>query len=191
MPIKIFAQYEKYLLKEPEPTVYKQGGVAFSVIEQGTGFGGFYTTPIKNYFHLGAEIDLFLLRDKNQIDVIDPWTGQLITINKRNNAYVFDLLFTLKKRLFPHEIEDNLRPFLMIGAGPVYGINFPEGSKRKDEYVPGFSVYSGAGVDIALENQYFLGLRFQYRLIKFKTEFAQQSDHSTFDIRIEIGKMIP
>ena len=102
---------------------------------------------------------------------------------------MLDLLITLKKRLFAREIDDTLRPFVMIGTGPVYGINFPEDPKRKDEFVFGFSGYLASGVDIALESQYFLGLRLQYRFIKFSDSFAQRTNHSTFDIRLEIGKM--
>jgi len=189
IPFQIFAQYEKYILKDPEPKVFKQGGVAFSVVEQGTGIGVFYALPTRGFFHVGAEMDVFLLRDRNQIDLIDPWTGLPITINKENNAYMLDLLITLKKRLFAREIDDTLRPFVMIGTGPVYGINFPEDPKRKDEFVFGFSGYLASGVDIALESQYFLGLRLQYRFIKFSDSFAQRTNHSTFDIRLEIGKM--
>ncbi len=189
LPLQLFAQYEKYLLKDPEPKVFKQGGAAFSVVELGTGFGGFYAMPLKGFFHVGIEADVFLLRDKNQIDLVDPWTGLPITINKENNAYMMDLLISLKKRLFARKIDDTLRPFVVIAAGPVYGINFPEDPRREDEYRPGFSGYLGTGVDIALESSYFLGLRLQYRFIKFNESFAQRTDHSTFDIRLEIGKM--
>jgi len=86
IPFQIFAQYEKYILKDPEPKVFKQGGVAFSVVEQGTGIGVFYALPTRGFFHVGAEMDVFLLRDRNQIDLIDPWTGLPITINKENNC---------------------------------------------------------------------------------------------------------
>ncbi|APF16826.1 hypothetical protein [Caldithrix abyssi] len=189
LPVQLFAQYEKYLLKDPEPQIFKQGGAAFSVVESGSGFGAFYALPLKGYYHIGAEFDVFLLRDKNQIDYIDPWTGYPITINKENNAYMMDLILSIKKRLFAREIDDTLRPFIVVGGGPVYGINFPEDPNRKDEYRPGLSAYVGTGVDIALESQYFLGLRLQYRFIKFSESFAQKTNHSTFDIRLEIGKM--
>jgi len=188
--LQIFAQYEKYLLKDPEPQVSKQGGVAFSVVELGTGFGGFYSVPLKGFFHVGVESDIFLLRDENQIDVIDPWTGLPMTINKENNAYMMDLMVTLKKRLLPYDVDDSLRPFVIVAVGPVYGINFPEDKRKKDEYRFGLSGYGAGGVDIALESQYFLGLRLQYRFIKFNDKFAGKSNHSTFDIRLEIGKLL-
>lgn len=188
MPFSVFAQYEKYLLKDPEPKVYKQGGVAFSVVELGTGIGGFYSVPLKHFWHVGISSDFFLLRDENQIDIIDPWTGIPVTINKENNAYVLDLMFSLKKRLLARKIDDSLRPFLAAGAGPMYGINFPIDKKKKDEYRWAWSVFGAAGVDIALESMYFLGLRLQYRVIKFNQTFTGKKDHSTFDIRLEIGK---
>ncbi len=189
-PLHIFAQYEKYLLKDPEPKVYKQGGVAFSVVELGTGLGVFYSVPLKNFWHAGLATDFFLLRDENQIDIIDPWTGIPVTINKENNAYVLDMMFSFKKRLLARKIDDSLRPFVAAGAGPMYGINFPLDKKKKDEYRWAWSVFGAAGVDIALESMYFLGLRLQYRVIKFQKPFTGRKDHSTFDIRLEIGKFL-
>ena len=190
--MQIFAQqgYEKYLLKDPEPQMYKQGGVAFSVVELGTGLGGFYSIPLKGFYHVGVASDFFLLRDENQIDMVDPWTGMPITINKQNNAYVLDLMLSLKKRLFAYKIDDSLRPFLAAGLGPMYGINFPEDKRKKDEFRWALSGYGEVGVDIALESNYFLGLRLQYRVIKFNKPFTGKRDHSTFDIRIEIGKLM-
>ena len=189
-PLQIFAQYEKYLLKDPEPKVYKQGGVAFSVVELGTGLGGFYSMPLKHFWHVGIAADFFLLRDENQIDIIDPWTGIPVTINKENNAYVMDLTVSLKKRLLARKIDDSLRPFVAAGVGPMYGINFPIDKKKKDEYRWAWSAFGAAGVDIALESNYFLGLRLQYRVIKFQKTFVGKKDHSTFDIRLEIGKFL-
>ncbi len=189
-PLQIFAQYEKYLLKDPEPKVYKQGGVAFSVVELGTGLGGFYSVPLKHFWHVGIASDFFLLRDENQIDIIDPWTGIPVTINKENNAYVMDLTVSLKKRLLARKIDDSLRPFVAAGVGPMYGINFPIDKKKKDEYRWAWSAFGAAGVDIALESNYFLGLRLQYRVIKFQKTFVGKKDHSTFDIRLEIGKFL-
>ncbi len=179
---------DRYLLKDPEPTEYRQAGVAFSVVELGTGIGGFYSIPLPHFFHVGIQADFFLLRDKNQIDLIDPWTGIPVTINKINNAYLSDLTFTLKKRLLAYKIDDSLRPFVAVGGGPMYGINFPEDKRKRDEFRWAWNVFGAAGVDIAMESQYFLGLRLQYRVIRFFENFTGKKDHSTFDVRIEIGK---
>ena len=73
IPVYGFTQYEKYLQKDPEPTDQPQAGIAFSVIENGTGVGGFYELPLVGFTHLGATFNFFFLRDSKQIDYYDPY----------------------------------------------------------------------------------------------------------------------
>ena len=99
-------------------------------------------------------------------------------------------MFTLKKRLLPHEIDDNFRPFISIGAGPVYGMNFPERKSFPDQYRWAFNAAAAAGVDVAMRGDYLFGIRLQYRYMKFNGMLGENSDHSTMDIRIELGKLL-
>lgn len=189
MPLMVFGQYEKYLQKDPEPTMHKQAGFAFSVIESGTGIGGFYNWPLKNFFHIGLAANVFMLRDKGQIDIYDPYTGYPITIGKNNNVYLLDFLFSVKKRLFPRDIDDNLRPYLSLTVGPVYGMNFPENPNAKDEFSLSVNVAGAMGVEVLLNENYLFGMRLQYRYMKFGRKIGEKKDHSTVDVRIEIGKV--
>jgi len=188
-PFQSFAQYEKYLEKDPEPTTSREAGAALSVIETGSGIGGFYYLPVKGFMHVGITGTAFMLRDKSQIDIYDPYTGYPITLGKKNNAYLIDMMLTLKKRLFPREIDDTLRPFLAVGVGAVYGMNFPENKNIKDEFSLAATGAAAAGVDVALNSGIMIGLRLQYRYMKFGRIIGERQDHSTVDVRIEIGKM--
>lgn len=190
LPLSGFAQYEKYLQKDPEPTDQPQTGVAFSVIENGTGVGGFYELPLGGFTHLGATFNFFFLRDSKQIDYYDPYSNYPMTYGKKNNVYLFDLMFSIKKRLFEHEIDNSFRPFLSLGAGPVYGINFPESKLLQNQYRWAFNAALAAGVDIAMRNDYLFGIRLQYRFMKFNAVLGEQRDHSTLDLRIELGKLL-
>jgi len=189
-PWQSFAQYEKYLQKDPEPTDQAQAGAAISIIEDGTGVGGFYERPIIKFLHVGATFNFFFLRDKNQIDFYDPYYQVPVTYGKKNNVYLLDLMFSLKQRLFSREIADNLRPFVSIGAGPVYGMNFPKNSSAPKQYRWAFNYAAALGVDMAMNGNYLFGLRLQYRRMKFNGMLGERQDHSTLDIRIELGKLL-
>ena len=190
IPLHVFGQYEKYLQKDPEPTEQAQTGAAFSVIENGTGVGGFYEMPVGWFTNLGAELNFFFLRDSKQVDYIDPYYGYHMTIGRENNVYLFELMLTLKKRLFAREIDDNFRPFIAVGAGPVYGMNFPEKKSFPKQYRWTFNGAASAGVDIAMRGDYLFGISLQYRYMKFNGTLGETSDHSTMDIRIELGKLL-
>ena len=190
LPVLGFSQFEAYLQEDPEPKVEKQWGGAFSVIESGSGFGLFYATPLKNFYHIGATLNLFLLRDTKQFEYY------YYTFNKKNNVYLIDLMLTLKKRLMAYEIDDQFRPFMGISLGPVYGMNFPElktdpvtGERYKNQFRWTLAGSAAAGVDIALDGGYMMGLRLQYRIMKFSAILGERKDHSMFDVRIEFGKL--
>jgi len=190
IPLHVFGQYEKYLQKDPEPTEQAQTGAAFSVIENGTGIGGFYEMPIGWFTNFGAALNFFFLRDSKQVEYIDPYYGYHMTIGRENNVYLFEWMFTLKKRLLAREIDDNFRPFIFVGAGPVYGMNFPEKKSFPKQYRWAFNAAAAAGVDVAMRGNYLFGIRLQYRYMKFNGMLGETNDHSTMDIRIELGKLL-
>jgi len=183
IPLIAFGQFEEYLQEDPEPSTERQWGGAFSVIESGSGFGLFYATPLKNFYHIGATLNVFLLRDSKQFEYY------YYTFNKKNNVYLFDLMLTAKKRLFAHEIDDQFRPFVAVGAGPVYGMNFPEDKTLKDQYEWALSAAAATGVDVVVDGGYLFGLRLQYRFMKFPNRLGERTNHSMFDVRIEFGKL--
>ncbi|MEJ2053524.1 MAG: hypothetical protein P8X42_06350 [Calditrichaceae bacterium] len=190
LPALLFAQYEEYLQEDSEPSVEKEWGGAFSVVESGSGLGLFYAVPLKNFYHVGLTFNAFMLRDNKQYEYYDPYYGYYT--NRQNNVYIFDLMVTLKKRLLAYSVDDQFRPFVAISAGPVFGMNFPEAINTKindNQYEWSPSGAVAAGVDIALEGNYMIGLRLQYRFMKFTGQLGERQDHSMFDVRLEFGKL--
>jgi len=105
---------------------------------------------------------------------------------------LFDLLFTVKKRLLAYAIDDQFRPFIAVSAGPVFGMNFPEDYNQqvfKNQYEWAANISAAAGVDIALDGNYLIGLRLQYRFMKFTDTLGERQNHSMFDVRLEFGKL--
>lgn len=192
MPLYSFGQYEKYLQEHPEPSSESQWGGAFSVLESGSGLGVFYAKPLKNFYHIGVTFDAYMLRDSKQFEYIDYY-GYYRVGNKRNNVYIFDLLFTVKKRLLAYAIDDQFRPFVALNIGPVFGMNFPEASNVenvKNQYRWAPNIALAAGADVALDGNYLLGLRLQYRFMRFNDQLGEHQNHSMFDVRLEFGKLL-
>ncbi|MBD3224435.1 MAG: hypothetical protein GF313_06885 [Caldithrix sp.] len=186
LPAVLFGQFEEYIQEDPLPKHQPQTGAAFTVLESGSGIGAFYKYPLQNYFHVGATLSGYYLRDSEQFDVY--WYGYPITINKQNNVYLIDLMFSLKKRLMADKIDDSLRPYVSLSAGPVYGMNFPEDDQLENQFDYAISGGLSAGVEAVFSTNYIFGIRFQYRFMKFHERLGEEQDHSMFDLRIEIGK---
>jgi hypothetical protein len=155
--------------------------------ETGSGFGGFYSIPFGSIFHVGVTFDAFFLRDSKQIDGIDYY-GRPYSINDENNVYIFDLMLTIKRRLFAEDLHDSFRPFITGGFGPVYGMNFPENGFYKDQYELSFGGFAGAGADISVDKKFFLSIRAQYRVLPFSRPLGETNNHSMFELRMQIGK---
>jgi hypothetical protein len=187
---------QNYDLAEEE-TPYdtkRQVGLGFAMAESGSSFGTFIGWPLIPDFHIGIGFDVFLLRDSKQVDFYDYYSNMYYSINKQNNVYLFDLMMTVKKRMFRQDLSDDFRPFLSIAAGPIYGMNFPEAStnysgyKKKDEYRWTFGGFIGAGIDFGVKSNHLVSLRAQYRIMPFSEKIGERSNQSMFELRVEIAQ---
>lgn len=195
IPLFSFAQFEQYIEEDPKPTILKHWGGAFSLLETGSGMGFYYEKPVPYFMHLGLVLDGFMLRDKNEVQVYNPINPSVpVTLGKVNNAFIFSLMASVKKRVLEDVFDDSARPFFYAAAGPVFGMNFPEyetdskGDKLKDQFRWTVGGVIGAGVDFTVENNLFFGFKTQYRFLPFFDTLAERKDHSMIDIRLEIGK---
>jgi len=194
IPLPAFSQLDKYLDKDPEPTIMNQWGVAFSVLEGGTGIGGFIETPLKSFaslplgdfVHIGVTADIFFIRDSKEFQYSDGYN--VYVFNRQNNVYMGDLLLTLRKRLFARQLHDSFQPFVMLSAGGIYGVNFPEDKTRPMEQAFAVTVAGAAGVNAVVDKVYLFGIRLQYRYMKFDRTVGETKNHSTLDLRLELGR---
>ncbi len=174
--------------KEKFEKITTEAGLVFTMAESGSGAGAFFALPFGSLFHAGIAIDAFFIRDSKQIEYADPYYGGVYQMNKINNVYIFDLQFTVKRRLFAEDLDDSFRPFLTGGFGPVFGMNFPEDDRLADQYEWSIGGFVGGGADITFDKKYFVGVRGQYRIIPFSQRIGETKNHTMFELRFEIGR---
>ena len=165
----------------------KEAGLMVAMAETGSSFGAFISWPFGSLFHAGIGIDAFFLRDARQVEFIDPIYGGMYTLNKENNVYLFDAMFSLKRRFFADDMDDSFRPFLTGGFGPTYGVNFPEENDLAVQHRWTVGGYVGGGVDVSVDAKYFVSVRAQYRIIPFSKLLGEKMDHSMFELRFNVG----
>ena len=165
-----------------------EAGFVFTMAETGSGFGAFFALPFGSIFHVGATADAYFIRDSKQFDYQNPYTGYVQSINDVNDVYIFDVMITLKRRLFADDMHDSFRPFITGGFGPVYGMNFPEVDELPNQQEFSFGGFVGAGADISVDKKFFISVRAQYRILPFSRPLGETNNHSMFELRFEIGK---
>ena len=165
----------------------REAGLMVAMAETGSSFGAFMSWPFGDLFHAGIGIDAFFLRDSRQVEFVDPIYGGMYTLNKENNVYLFDAMFSLKRRFFAEDMHESFRPFLTGGFGPTYGVNFPEKNDKAVQQQWTVGGYVGGGVDVSVDAKYFVSVRAQYRVIPFSKLLGEKRDHSMFEVRFNVG----
>lgn len=196
-------QTNEYGYLEAEPSHKNERAFSFSLSTNGLALGGLYRFKLPNYTHLGINLEFFAIRDDNEIAIVDPFTGRPFKLNDANRMFMIPVNLELKKRLFTHSIEDDFRPHLMFQAGGAYGMNFPkevlidtnsdgvlERVQPDNQFQLTYNLLAGFGVDIKTRGNFFATIRPQYRYTFFPETIAGKKDHSTFEIKIEIGTQL-
>lgn len=185
---------QDYEIIETVPVHKNERGFTISLATSGIGLGGVYRFALPLYTHIGFTLEFFIVRDDNEFELYDPYFNQFIKVNDVNRMFSIPVSIELKKRLFVNSIENNFRPHLLLQAGGVFGMNFPNEAfvngnviKPDNEYEFAPDLVGGFGVDFTTKENYFATLRVQYRYAYFQNSIAGKKDHSSFEIKFEIG----
>jgi hypothetical protein len=193
----LFAQYD-----DSPPEHGNEYGAGITIAMSGFGFGGFYRIALPGYFHAGANIDFYIMRDENEFTGYNIY-GYPVQINKFNRLFLIPMAVELKKRFFQNDIEDGFRPYLLGMGGITIGMNFPRNNQFEiqnlppeeqakipgdDEFRLTFNFAIGFGIDVTTNENFFLSIRPQYRIVYFPESIAGKNNHSNFEIRMEFGK---
>lgn len=185
---------QDYELIETAPIHKNERGFTISLSTSGIGLGGVYRFALPLYSHIGFSAEFFIVRDDNEFELYDPYFNRFIKVNDINRLFLIPLNVELKKRLFVNSIENDFRPHILLQAGGVFGMNFPNETvidgnviKPESEYEFGPDLLAGFGVDFTTKKTYFATLRVQYRYTYFSQGIAGKKDHSAFEIKFEIG----
>lgn len=172
--------------QEPPAIHTDEAGVNFSLAMSGLGFGGFYRKALGSYTYIGANLNFFIMRDEKEYEYYDIF-GYPVKANNINRLFFIPLNLEFKKRLFANDIEDSFRPHFIVQGGIIYGMNYPKAEGLKSEHRFGYNFALGVGADITNRDKYFVTIRPQYRIVYFAKEIAQKKNHSSFEIKIELG----
>jgi len=179
---------------ETLPKHGNERGFGFDLSMSGVGFGGFYRHALPNFWYWGISADFFVMRDEKEFTFYSYYYRRYVQLNNVNRLFFIPINFEIKKRFFANDIEDNFRPHGFVQAGVIFGMNFPNkdaarfyGLSAKSEYQYTFNFVAGFGVDIGGVEKYFFSVRPQYRFIYFPDPIANRKNHSSFEIKIEIG----
>lgn len=105
---------------------YPDGG-AFRILitSYGFGIGGLYRHQISEDWIYQFESDLSPGKDDREVEEYDYWTNQVYTRNKVNSLLLIPFQNVVQYRLFRASIQDNFRPYLSAGIGPLMGFVYP------------------------------------------------------------------
>lgn len=197
IPLYSFAQYD-----DLQPKHADEYGAGITIAMSGFGLGGFYRIALPNFYYIGANLDFYMLRDEKEFSYYDPYFGP-IEANKFNRLFLIPLNIEFKKRFFQNSIDEGFRPYVIALSGLTFGMNFPRNNNfefsllppeeqkrfpRENEYRFTFSFAIGAGVDFTTSDNFYFSIRPQYRFNHFAKSIAGKENHSSFEIRLELGK---
>ncbi len=150
----------------------KAWGIELSVANNGFAFGTFYRYNLRNVYSIQTNINFMTAKDENEVEYIDPWTGQTFVPNKVNRIMVLPISLSFQYRLFKDALADNFRPFLAIGAGPTLIFTTPYEKEffsslkyGRTHYTVNF--YVSVGAYIGLDPRTISGLSVRYYFIPY------------------------
>ncbi len=159
-------------IQPPEPPVKfpsKASGFSLSFSDNGFGFGGFYRNEFGNNLSGFVSLSVSELKSEREIERYDYW-GRPIVLGKVNRIFSIPLMFGLKRRLFAESLADNLRPYLLISAGPDLVITtdynpdwFASFNNPKTHLAVAGTI--GFGGNFGLSKKNLIGLSFSYQYI--------------------------
>lgn len=146
-----------------------QWGMDIMFSEGGFGLGTFYRYQFNTNVIGFTDFSISESKDEREVEYYDYYTGETFTIGKVNRVFTLPLNFGIQYRLFEHDLEENLRPFVTAGIGPnfilttPYELEFFESfGKAKLKYALGGYVGFGAYFGLNKKNLVALNVRYYY-----------------------------
>ena len=167
--------------------------------DAGFGLGTFYRKHIDVNWSLFADLSFSETKDEREFEYIDYW-GNVITVGKKNRVFQIPVNFGAHYRIFENTISDNLRPFIVAGAGPTFLVTTPyeleffsSFGKAKAKIAAGG--YIGLGADFGLDKSSLVGITAKYYYAKVldggveSLEGKIRSEIQGFFITLNLGMM--
>jgi len=163
-------------------------GLDLMIGNSGFGAGFFFRQAMSSTLSWTLTFSGSEAKASNEVDYIDPGTGQKYVPGKINQLWVFPLMVGLQYRLFKDEITDSFRPYVFAGVGPnaVFSAPYEQPlsysfSHGKGYY--GFGGYFGGGAYFGLDPNTLLGISVRYYVLPMShgIESMQNEPMSNFN----------
>lgn len=135
--------------------------------DAGFGLGTFFRKQIDTKWTLFADLSFSETKDEREFEYYDYYTGQFYTAFKKNRIFQIPINFGAHFRIFENTISDNLRPFIVAGAGPNILVTTPADleffnsfGKAKAKLAAGG--YVGLGANFGLDKKSLVGITARY-----------------------------
>ena len=112
----------------PDTTAARFGSstaLALRLSEDGLGAGAEARTRLTDDLSFVFETALAAARDEREQQFFVGLLGETVTPLKRSYAVLVPLHLGLERRLFRQAVEDNVRPFVALTAGPTFAVQWP------------------------------------------------------------------
>ncbi len=194
----IIFQPTKPLLTEHQLEILRNtSGFDLIISTNGFGLGFFYGYNFSEKITGKVNLSISESKDEKEVEVYNPWTGEIIVPFKVNRFLVFPLFFALEYRLFKDEIMDNFKPYISIAAGPSliystpYNIEFFSSLKHGKAYYTAGG-YIGMGAYFGSETKSILGVNVRYYIIPYNKGiesllFVKKKEFGGFSISLSFG----
>lgn len=160
------------IAEDSEPPAQSSWGVDVLISTNGFGLGTFYRHEYNRDIAGFMEFSISEAKDDEEVEFIDPYTGQSFVPGKINRFLILPLFFGVQRRLFRDQILDNFRPYISAAAGPTMLYVFPYNTDYFSALGKGQPRYTGAGyigvgAYFGQERSNVLSLNLRYYYIPF------------------------
>lgn len=113
-------------------------GLALVLTDSGFALGAYAQTRLGRSTAFTFEAAIGSARDEREVRFLRGQFGGTVIRGKANYVLVLPISLGLEQRVFRSRIEDNFRPYLHVGAGPVLAWQYPyfddaDGDGRYDD----------------------------------------------------------
>ncbi len=167
------SQYAFLPIKDIAPdTTDKPNSVGLDIMlgNSGFGMGFFYRQAISSTLSWTFSLSASEAKAPNEVDYIDPFTGQKFVPGKINQLFVFPAMFGLQYRLFKDQLTDTFRPYVYGGVGPnaifaaPYDVPLSTSFSRGRGYF-GLGAYIGGGAYFGTDPNSLIGISVRYYIL--------------------------
>lgn len=145
-------------------------GLDLMIGNSGFGAGVFYRQAITGTLSWTLSWSVSEAKAANEVDYVDPFTGQKFVPGKINQLFVFPLMAGLQYRLFKDQLTNSFRPYVFAGAGPNAVLASPydqplSWSLSNSHAYYGVGAYFGAGAYFGLDPGTLMGVSIRYYIL--------------------------